>query len=273
MAQQTNTTHKLTNKVLSIQIGLNGLSFCILNTESNTITTLKTLTFDVAKNPFDLLDTVKHLFNTEEVLQQEFNKVTVIHKNELSTLVPKALFNEAHLADYLKFNSKILQSDFITFDELNINDSINVYVPYVNINNFIYDTFGSFTFKHHSTILLEHILSLDKNSTTPKMYANINNNTFEIIVTNEGKLQFYNTFEYTTKEDFIYYILFTAEQLNLNPETFNLILLGDIEKDDELYTIAYKYIRHLSFGNRFDNYNYSTNTKSPFSNYALIKSL
>ena len=45
---------------------------------------------------------------------------------------------------------------------------------------------------------------------------------------------------------FIYYILFTAEQLQLNPEYFKLEVLGAIQEDDEYYKIAYKYVRNIS---------------------------
>ena len=44
--------------------------------------------------------------------------------------------------------------------------------------------------------------------------------------------------------DFIYYILFVAEQLQLNPEQFSLELLGDITEESALFLIAYKYIRN-----------------------------
>jgi hypothetical protein len=272
MAKTNNITNKLTNLELSIQISLNGLSFCILQKDTNTISTLKHFNFEKKLNPFEVLDKLKHLFNTEIALQKTFVAVNVIHKNELSTLIPKPLFNESCLADYLKFNSKILKTDFIAFDEVITNDSVNVYVPYVNINNFIYEKFGTFTFKHFSTILIEHILLIEKNVDTSKVYANINANHFEIIVVERGKLILYNTFEYTTKEDFIYYILFTAEQLKLNPETLNLVLLGDVEKDDKLYTIAYKYVRNVSFGDRSDNFNYLEDTKTKHSDFTLIKS-
>jgi len=57
----------------------------------------------------------------------------------------------------------------------------------------------------------------------------------------------FNFFSFNTKEDFIYYILFTAEQLNLNPEEFELNLMGDIEKESELYAIVYQYIRNIKF--------------------------
>jgi hypothetical protein len=69
---------------------------------------------------------------------------------------------------------------------------------------------------------------------------------FEIVVIQNQKLQLYNTFEYKTTEDFIYYIVFTAEQLHLNPESFKLELLGKILEDDSLYKIAFKYVRNTN---------------------------
>ncbi|PWK17144.1 DUF3822 family protein [Xanthomarina spongicola] len=257
---------------LSIQISLNGLSFCILNRDTNTITYLKHFKENKKLNPFDALDLLKHLFNTEIELQQDFANIHVIYINELATIVPKSLFNEDLLADYLKFNSKILKSDFIAFDSLEINDSVTVYVPYVNINNYIFETFGSFTYNHFSSILIEKILQIEKHAEDAKLYVHINKEHFELVVTDKGKLILYNTFDYSSKEDFIYYILFTLEQLKLNPEKIKLILLGDVDKDSELYTIAYKYIRHISFGARTDSYNYTNNPKSNYSDFVLTQS-
>lgn len=119
-------------------------------------------------------------------------------------------------------------------------------MPYVNINNHVYDRFGEFEFKHFSTIVLDAILSFEKHSTSSKMYVNISIDHFEVIALENGQLKLYNTFEYATKEDFIYYILFAIEQLSFNPEELPLILVGNISKDDELYSIVYKYIREVS---------------------------
>lgn len=272
MAITSNITNKLTNQQLSIQIGLNGLSFCILDVSTHTIAALKTVAFERKTNPLELLDRLKELFSKEPLLQNDFENVTLIHNNELSTLVPKPLFNEDVLADYLKFNSKILKTDFISYDEVLLGDSICVYVPYVNINNYIYEKFGEFTFKHISTVLIESILQLEKNSEATKLYVHVNPTHFELIVIDKSKLIYYNTFEYVTKEDFIYYILFTAEQLNLNPEVFQLTFIGEIDKESNLYKIAYKYIRNVSFGDRNDSYQYAKPEKTTFSNFTLIKS-
>jgi hypothetical protein len=41
---------------------------------------------------------------------------------------------------------------------------------------------------------------------------------FEILLSKSEVI--INSFDYQTPEDFIYYVLFTAEQLSLNPKTF-----------------------------------------------------
>ncbi|MBD0833697.1 DUF3822 family protein [Aestuariibaculum sediminum] len=267
MAQTSKDFHEILNKELSIQISLSGLSFCILQKDSNSIEALKDINFGKRLNHIELLERVKTEFNSNSELNQEFSNVTVIHDNDLSNFVPTPFFNEDHLSDYLKFNTKILKSDFIATDEVALNDSKNIYVPFVNINNYIYDTFGEFTFKHISTILVETILQMEKNSEIPKIFINVKELHFEMTVVNKGKLILYNTFEYQTKEDFIYYILFTAEQLELNPESFELILTGNIDKHDERYVIAHKYIQFVSFGKRNDTFKYKLEAQ-PNTNYS-----
>lgn len=242
-------------KELSIQVKLSGLSFCILNRTSNTIEHLYTIDFDKKLTPFEVLNQLKAELSSNTIYSEEFSAVQVIHHNGLSTIVPKPLYNEDHSADYLKFNSKILKTDFISEDEININESVNVYVPYVNINNYIFETFGEFVYKHSSTILIDTILQRHLKHESIDLHLNVNSNTFELIVTDNGALTLYNTFEYQTVEDFAYYTLFSIEQLQLDPETVNVSVTGTINEDDEKYKVLYKYLRHISIEDvpsRFD---------------------
>jgi len=268
--QANNKINQNVNNTLSIQVSLSGLSFCILNTDTNTITFFKHIKFEKKLTPPDTLDKLIHCFNTEEALQQNFKFVKIIYENELSSIVPKPLFKKDYMADYLKFNSKILKTDYITYDAVLANDSINVYIPYVNINNYIYDRFGAFEFKHYSTILIETILALEKHSSSLKMYANVCESHFEIIIVENNKLKLYNTFEYISKEDFIYYILFTAEQLQLNPEEFQLILIGNINKADALYKMAYNYIRNVEIYIPKHEFNFNKESKSQLLNEFIL---
>ena len=261
-------------KELSIQVNLNGLSFCILNRTANTIEFLNHIVFKQKLNPFDTLNRLKSELSSNTVFSDNFNSVTVIHQNELSTLVPKDLYDENHKADYLKFNAKILKTDYITHDEIVANNSFNIYIPYVNVNNYIFDIFGEFVYKHSSTLLVDTILQRTKSDKTPQVYINVNSTTIEVIVVDKGQLQLFNAFEYHSKEDFIYYILFVFEQLQLDAESVKINLSGNIEKNDELYTIIYTYIRHVEIISADNKYNFSESAKveNPHHHFLILNS-
>jgi hypothetical protein len=244
--QNTNITSKKYKK-LSIQVSLSGLSFCCFDTLNNNISSLKEIHFGAFDKSIKVEELFSDTFKKHPELKDSYDEIMVIHDNNLSTFVPTALFDENYLGSYLQYNTKVFETDFFTYDQISNYQMNAVYIPYVNINNFLIDTIGSFDYKHVNSILIEKILDASKNNDEKKMIVNFNHGHFEIIVVQNQKLLLFNSFEYQTPEDFIYYLLFTAEQLSLNPESFQLELLGTINKSDAFYAIAYKYIRNISF--------------------------
>jgi len=236
---------ELSYKKLSIQISLNGLSFCVLDSVENSIIKQESVSFNEQLNPFQVLKRLKELVEQNSLHKVKFSEVTVIHRNTLFSLVPKALFNENELANYLKFNTKILANDHISFDEIIDHDIVNVYIPFVNINNYIFELFGEFEFKHNGTVLIESLLSNFNSGKETIAYVHVLDQQIDITILSQKKLLFFNSFTFQTKEDFIYYVLFTIEQLKLDTETLKLRLFGAIEEGDALYTICYKYIRNV----------------------------
>ncbi|WP_236027448.1 DUF3822 family protein [Gelidibacter pelagius] len=244
-------------KKLSIQISLSGLSFCILNSSDSEVEYLKRTDFNSKLTPEAVLEKLQGIVSNEPLLSQHFDSILVLFQNELSNFVPEEFFEEQNAADYLKFSSKILTTDFISHDKIEAIDSINVFVPYININNYLFDLYGEFEYKHASTIFLEQILKNEEDSHDDKIYINVEPLHFEMVVMKKGQFQLYNTFEYFTKEDFIYFILFSIEQLKLNTETVIIKLTGNIVKDDELYQMLYTYIRYVEFDGPSKNYTYN----------------
>ena len=234
-------------KKLSIQFSLDGFSFYISNTH-HIISKFTSFSFTKPiKSPELILKEIKEIFKNEKTLQQDFETVSVVHQNNLSTLVPNQYFKDNDLNKYLKYSVKTITTDLIVYDDLNFIKAKNVYVPFVNINNFIFQNFGEFEYKHHSSILLEKLISLSDNSLN--FFVNISQSLFDIVVLKDSQILFYNIFEYQTKEDFIYYILFTLEQLELSSEETNISLTGNIDEHSELYKILYTYVRNVSFFN------------------------
>ncbi|WP_432221171.1 DUF3822 family protein [Flavobacterium sp. TMP13] len=244
----TNITSKKYKK-LAIQVSLNGLSFCCFDTLNNTINALSDVHFDQFSKETKIEDLFADAFSKHSELKESYDEIVVIHNNNLSTFVPTALFDERFLGSYLQYNTKVFKTDFFAYDQIEKYQMNAVYIPYVNINNFFIDQFGAFEYKHANSILIEKLLDASKNNDQKKMIVHFNERHFEIIVVQNQQLLLFNSFDYQTPEDFIYYLLFTAEQLQMNPETLNLELLGKIAKDDAYFTIAYKYIRNVSLFN------------------------
>ena len=271
IAQIKKISKSLENTILrnlSIQFSLDGFSFCIKNQQQETI---DFVAYDFDKkieNPTELLTKIEEVFSSEKLLQQDFASVLAIHQNDLYTIVPNDFFDENSLQEYLKYTIKILKTDFIAFDEIEIINAKNVYIPYININNYLFQNFGAFEYKHHVSVLIEKLLKL--RSTEKKCFVNVCKTSFDVIVIENEKLIFSNRFSYHTKQDFIYYLLFVAEQLKLDLETISVEFTGEITKESDIYKIAYTYIRNVSFINNKSSFFDNQKELQQHQNYILI---
>ena len=90
-----------------------------------------------------------------------------------------------------------------------------------------------------------------------RIFVNVRNSYLDIIITEERKLLYYNSFNYRSKEDFIYYVIFVLEQLKLNPEEIDLILSGYIDKNSKIFDIIFNYVRNIRFQGLTDSFKYS----------------
>lgn len=241
----TSITDK-TYKKLSLLVSPEGFSYAVLDTLNSKVLAVNDVVFSTNSDSNILEDSYSKALSENEALSEKYDEITVLHDNNLSCFVPTPLFDENAAGSYLQYNVKVFETDFFAFDSNETYQFNTVYVPYVNINNLLIDQFGSFDYKHSHSVLVSKLLDASKNIDDKKMFVHFQPNHFEIIVVQNQKLLLFNSFEYKTPEDLIYYLLFTAEQLLLNPESFNLEFLGNINEESEFFKIAYKYIRNVS---------------------------
>ena len=202
MSETAAITQKVYKKLV-VKVSLQSLSFCTIDTLQQHIIGFNEYDFALLPKSNKIEDHLWKVFLDEKELTKTYDEVVVLHESTLNTFVPKALFDEDYKGSYLQYNTKVFETDFFAFDTLDTYDMVNVYVPYININNYLIDQFGSFTYKHASSVLVNTILDHSKNDFTPTMYIHLNRHTFEINVVENKKLLLFNTFEYKTAEDFI----------------------------------------------------------------------
>ncbi len=230
---------------LSIQVSLNGLSFCVADTVSHKIRYSDTILFPEELNIIEVEEQLDILFQKHELTTKQFDEVTVVHRNTLFSLVPKALFDPNSLSEYLKFNTRVFPTDALAYDEVENQDMVTVYVPYANINNYVYDIFGEFTFLHNGTIIIQSLLNGHGSHKEAICYAHVSKKQLDICVIAQKRLLLYNSFLYETKEDFAYYLLFVLEQLELDTDQVSVKLFGAIEEDDSMYDLCQNYIKNI----------------------------
>lgn len=228
---------------LSVQIALTGLSFLQTDLDGKMVDLAETY-FEQAMTPEDLL------FELAVVLDQPdwnraYSKIDVVYATDTATTIPGSLFDPDRVSEYLKFNTRILSNDFIDHDRLDHLDLVVVYVPFVNINNYLFERFGSFDYFHAYTLLLKQVQQMAGHSKQPMAYVHILPDLFQCILMDQGKLVLINQFRYRTPEDFIYYLLFCLEQHDMDPNGVTTTLMGQIDLQSPLYEIAYRYVRNV----------------------------
>lgn len=240
------TNSENTKLKLSIQVRLNGLSFLSINCDTNKLVWYKTTAFPHGHNPVKILAVMEYLYQTEAPLQNSFEEVVLLFSSDLYSLVPEEFFIEEEASQYLKFNTKILKTDVVAHDLLQENQLVNVYIPFTNITNYLFDKYGEFEYKHSISVFIQAVLGRNI-SLAPSVYLNNYKDYYDLVIVQNNKLLLCNSFRYGSEADFIYYLLFTLEQLKLDPSEINLILSGEILEESENYKIAYTYIKNINF--------------------------
>jgi len=133
-------------------------------------------------SPELLLETIISIFNDDKNLQGDFKKINVIHINNLSTIVPNDYFDKNALKGYLNYNIKTLTNDHIIYDDLASINAKNIYIPFVNINNYLFQNFGSFDFEHHSSILINKLIEKTKQTKKRNFFVNVFKKNMDILM-------------------------------------------------------------------------------------------
>ena len=194
--------------------------------------------------PENLSDKLDTILNESDIDQSNIIDVKLIICNKLSSLVPNNLFKEKLSLEYLKFNSKLLENDFAAHDFIEEIDAVNVYLPYVNVNNYIIDNFGSFNFYHYSTFLIKKLIKYNKEEDS-SLYVNLQEESFQVLIIKKKRLLYYNNFDFNNKEDILYFLLFVIEQNKIDNNKSKLYLIGKIDFNNDVYILISKFISNL----------------------------
>ena len=241
---------------ISIQVSLNGFSFCLLDTVRNKYIALKHYSFDRAGNNFE--NNISKVLSEDEFFKQEYKSSKLIFTSKKGTLIPVPLFNKDNLNDYFTFNHTLGEKEEIHYNKLKSTDAYVVFATPEYLSDLFRKSLPSLKIYHQSAPFIENIFWTGRNKKDrDTVYLNISRDMFDIAVVNGKKLNLYNCFSIQNENDLIYFVLYIFEQLKLDPEKTETVLAGEISKTMKHYEILKKYIRHISFEKTNNQYTYS----------------
>lgn len=243
---------------LFLQIGADNCTYSLLDKERNTFVSLHNFPLyhiHPLEKVFERLNSI--LSEGPVVSEKIYSSVFISVINNISTIVPEAILSESEEKNFLALNHFLGNNENYFSDKIRTIDAVNIYTISKKMSDVISTKFPAAETRHFSTSLIENLITRNKNNEERQVFLHVQPSHFEVIVIRGKSLLFYNSFFFKAPEDLIYFLLNVFEQLQLNPETVQVNLLGEIEKRSGIYNYLNKYIRFVEFGTRPDNVNFS----------------
>jgi len=246
-----------TSYFLSIQLMLDGFSFCVLDPISNEYIQFysRQLTFDENLNQI-----LEKEFETNELLKLKYQKTFILYYTNKTTLIPSALFSSSNKEQYFNLCFKPdITIESSTFDKkVRMADSVCLFqIPKQTLQIINKNLENGFYFCQTIPFIESILLNTSNKAENHQIHLNVQNSNFEAIVTSGNDLKLHNIYKFQNKKEFIYYVLYVFEQLKLDTKETRVYISGNLEKTDELYLLLKKYIKLIELNTETRHFKFS----------------
>ena len=246
---------------LSIQVNLDGFSFCTLDPVRNKYIQLRHVSF-IDQPEQNIQFQLEKCFQEIELLNLPFKKTLLLVPSQQSTLIPSGIFDPSLKNDWLKFCTNTIEKGLVLYNKVKMADAFNVFSVPEYVFNLMKRQFPEPIFFHQHTPIIETNLSTPFSAfDSVALFIHFNRDFFDIVVFGKNRLKLCNSFPIKSDNDFIYFTLFVFEQLKLEPVNTEVILSGWHPNFANLHKQLAKYIRNVKQSDLPTHFEYSYHFK------------
>jgi hypothetical protein len=211
-------TNQRASYTLLIRIGLNSFSYAVAG-QGRMLVLKENLDLGELSEPSD----------GNKMLSADYSQHIVGIPYTGFTIVPASLFNPDKVADFARFLD-VKRSEKVFSQPLDADNQV-IFKADNSLVSLVAEKFGinSIVFAPRGWIKL----TATNNPADDTMYVNVEGNKAEFLNFKEGKLRFYNSFEFMAPDELAYFATLVASELQLLPGDVTLVLSGGITLDDE----------------------------------------
>ena len=236
LADSSFDSNQISNLHLSIELSSSSLSYCIIDTQKYRCLLLTSWKLES--------DNLFEIFSNDDYLSQNFKSKSISFVNFANTLVPFELYEKEDKENLFALNHQL--NDEVLLEDNLREEIINLHAVPKLFFQTIKNILPGAALRSQSSILINNFTNLNLKVET--MFLYLKDSFVNIVVTKGKNLLFQNKFNYVTKEDLLFYVLFSIQELNFSNEDINTIVYGNVTEDE--FSILYDYIRNIKYGNK-----------------------
>lgn len=251
-----NNDMNLTNNLQQFIFHLDYNFFSCTSFDSKTNYFEKIELYDIDIKKTQLNNAVASILDKKINLNKKGNNALGIINTSTHTFIPESLFDKEKTGKYLQFNQKDNQRNDICYNKQKFTDCYSIFSINSDLHKILKKYFHKLHLKSLSSVFVDYALNLNKD-TSETIFTNINKSKFQISLIKNQKFIFFNEFQFQNQDEFLYFFLNCFSILNLDTCKTQVNIMSDLEKNNKIFTLLEKYIKHLVFLNRPNNFLYS----------------
>ena len=238
---------------LSIQVSLNGFSFCVKDSSRNMFIALGSTPFEKSVVlTDDWLQQVSWITNQYDWLKKQFRKVIISYESPEFTVVPNKYFEASKAKSLLELSFPIHELNEIRFNDID-SEKVCIYsIPYSLTNGFL-SVYKNAKFVSSGCVSLNSLLSVSIKKDKPQLHITFFDSFAVLNVVKESILCHSGSIQLINSEDTTYHIANIAKQLELNPMDINITLVGKAEYHNELYMLLSRFFGNVNSTSKISN--------------------
>jgi hypothetical protein len=231
---------------LSIQVALNGFSFCIKDHTRNLFIGLVYCPFNnPTVSPDDWSDQVKFITNTYSWISKPFKNVIFSYESKNFTLVPANLFEPSKSKILLSLTTPINELDEVRYNS-STNDSVSVFsVPSLLVTSWLKVHSKSKIVAFCDSTIQSHLISI-KDQRDNSVTLSLANGFGVVVVSIGDKIQHCGSLDISSIDDITFHLLNICKGLDLRPNNTIIKLLGQHDKKSDLQILTSRFFKDVS---------------------------
>lgn len=233
-------TSRIKEYGLTIQISLGGFSFVLYDVNQRQIVALQA--YNNVISTAHVVPALEEFCADNEIDTTALGSFMCVMDDSNYAIVPSSLFEKGQEKAYLDFCNEnvdgIVMSEHVEAADCEVVFGIDGKLA-ESLNNMPSQP----VIRHSAAVLVGKLLPKNQEL---KMYVNVRQKDFDIMVAHDEKLLFYNSFNFNSIDDFVYYVVTVMRQFGSTDE-IELWLAGLVMPDSNLFSHLRRYVKDVYF--------------------------